>query len=266
MEYELLPTGKHHVSFSEIREWKECSFRHRLRFVQGIDLSKPGPAMDFGTSVHAACEAFLSSRVVDDTIAHKMIDELWVKNGEHKGYEPAGIKAYKEQATAVLAEVPAFMDLNFPDWEFVDAEHQLYEPVEGHPHAFKGFIDAVIKCKGKRGEDLYWLLDWKTTSWGWPMDKKSDDMVRAQLVFYKNFWSKKTGTDPKNVRCGFVLLKRTGKNGARTELVPVSVGDVTAQRSLKVLNNMLTSVKRGIVLKNRANCTWCAFKGTPHCT
>jgi predicted RecB family nuclease len=56
-----------------------------------------------------------------------------------------------------------FFDETFPEWEAVDAEHQLYEAVENHPHAFKGFIDAIIKTKGKKGETLYWILDHKTT-------------------------------------------------------------------------------------------------------
>ncbi len=266
LQFELLPTGKPHISFSEIREWKDCSFRHKLRFVQGIDLGTPGPAMDFGTAAHASCEAFLPTRVMDETIAHKKIDELWALNAHHKGYDVTGIAGYKEQASAVLAEVPVFMDTQFPGWECIDAEHKLYEPVEGHPHAFKGFIDAVIKAKGKRGEDIVWLIDWKTTSWGWGSDKKTDDMVRAQLVLYKNFWSKKTDTDPKNVRCGFVLLKRTAKVGQKIELVPVSVGDVTTERSLKIVNNMLSSVKKGISIKNRASCKYCPFKDTEHCT
>ena len=27
--FQTLPTGKPHVSFSEVKLWKECSFRHK---------------------------------------------------------------------------------------------------------------------------------------------------------------------------------------------------------------------------------------------
>ena len=265
-KFEDLPTGKPHVSFSEIREWKDCSYRHKLKHVLKIDLSKPGPLMDFGTACHAACERFLKTRVMDPTIATDMIRKVWEKNKEVPGFEPAGLDRYLSEAEAILADVPKWMEETFPGWEYVDAEHYLYEPIEGSNHAFKGFIDGVIKCKGPKNKTLIWLIDWKTTSWGWTADKKADVMVRAQLVLYKNFWSTKTGTNPKDVRCGFVLLKRTAKPGAHCELITTSVGDVTTERSLKVINNMLSSVKKGIAIKNRSSCEYCDYRNTPHCT
>lgn len=261
-----LPTGKPHISFSEVRDWKECSYRHRLKYVLKIDLGQPGPLLDFGTACHAACEKFLKTRVMDAKVATDMIRKVWAKNKDIKGFEPETVEKYVKEAEDILADVPKWFEEAFPDWEFIDAEHYLYEPIDGHPHAFKGFIDGVIKCKGARGKTVVWLVDWKTTSWGWSVEKKSDDMVRAQLVLYKNFWSAKTGTDPKDVRCGFILLKRSAKPGQHCELVTTSVGDVTTGRSLKVINNMLTSVKRGIALKDRSSCTFCDYKDTPHCT
>jgi len=265
-QFELLPTGKPHVSFSEMRDWQDCSYRHKLKHVLKIDLGKPGPLMDFGTAVHASCENFLKTREMKPEIAADMIRKVWEKNKDIKGFEASTIPAFIKESDDILAEVPAWLEENFPGWEFIDAEHQLYESIDGKPHAFKGFIDGIIKCKGPRGKELVWLLDWKTTGWGWKSEKKSDPIVCAQLVLYKNFWSTKTKTDPKDVRCGFVLLKRSAKPGKHCELISTSVGDVTTSRSLKVINNMLTSVKKGIAIKNRASCTFCDYYNTPHCT
>jgi hypothetical protein len=167
---------------------------------------------------------------------------------------------------SILPDVPKWLDEQFPGWEFIDAEHALYEPLDGFPHAFKGYIDLIIKAPGARGKPVYWLLDWKTTSWGWSMYKKNDELIRAQLILYKNFWSKKTNTDPKDIRCGFILLKRTAKPGSHCELVTASVGEVTTGRSLKVINSMVSSVKKGIAIKNRDSCMFCKFYNTPHCT
>jgi hypothetical protein len=259
--YELLPTGKPHISFSELNDWVSCSYRHKLKHIDKIDLSKKSPIPDFGTAVHAACENYLRTGTMDTNIAITTLDELWEKN-EHN---TSSLEQFKNEAEKILVEVPSFIDTTFPGWKYIDAEHQLYESIEGHKHAFKGYIDGVISAKGARGKDLIWLLDWKTTTWGWTSDKKSDKQVTAQLVFYKNFWAKKVEADPKNVRCGFILLKRTAKPGLHCEFVPVSVGDVTTARQLTVVNNMLTSVKRGIAVKNRYSCEWCEYKGTKHC-
>lgn len=263
---EKLPTGKPHVSFSEMRDWQDCSFRHKLKHVMKIDLGKPGPLMDFGTAVHASCEDFLKTRVMKPEIAEAMIRAVWEKNKLIQGFEPASVERYILESNNILADVPVWMEETFPGWEFVDAEHYLYEQIEGKPHAFKGFIDGIIRCKGPKNKMLTWLLDWKTTGWGWTADKKGDPMVCAQLVLYKNFWSTKTGTDPKDVRCGFILLKRSAKPLKHCELVTTSVGEVTTGRSLKVINNMVASVKKGIAIKNRGSCTYCDYYNTPHCT
>lgn len=265
-KYELLPTGKRHVSFSEVKSWKECPYRHKLQAVMKIDLSKPGPYMDFGTAVHAACENYLSTRVMDTTIATKIIESVWEKNKDIKGFEPETLSEFITQAAASLADIPAWFEETFPGWEYVDAEHELYEQIEAQPHAFKGFIDGVIKVKDKKGKELIWLLDWKSCgARGWDAAKRSDEMVRTQLILYKNFWSKKMNVSPKNVRCAFILLKRIAKPGAHCELIPVSVGDITTGRALKVVNNMLTNVKRGMALKNRNSCKYCDYYQTEHC-
>lgn len=263
---ENLPTGKQHVSFSELRDWQECSFRHKLKYVDKIDKFEPSPILDFGTAVHASCENYLKTKVLDHNIALEMLEKSFESNKDLPAYTAQLLVTYKKEATSILNDVPNFLNENFPEWEFIDAEHYLYERLEKYPHAFKGFIDGIIKTKGKRDEDIYWIIDWKTTAWGWSADKKSDSDIQRQLVFYKNFWSNKNNINPKNVRCGFVLLKRTAKPGSHCELIKVSVGDVTTERSIKLLHNMLGSIRKNIAIKNKESCTYCPYKDTEHCT
>ena len=265
--FENLPTGKPHVSFSEVKLWKECSYRHNLVHIKKIDVFQPSPVLDFGTAVHAGCEHYLLTREMKPEIAIDVLKKSWETHAGKPGFDSASLENAIKEATQILIEVPAFLDQNFPEWSIIDAEHQLYEPVEGHPHAFKGFIDGVIKCKGKRGEDLYWIIDWKTSARGWFREQRSDETKKYQLALYKNFWSKKNPEIPfKDVRCAFVILKKQAKPGEHCELFSVSVGEVPINKTLKVVNNMLASVKRGVAIKNRDSCTWCEFKGTPHCT
>jgi len=259
-KFELLPTGKLHISYSEMRDWVDCSWRHRQKYVNKIDIDKPGELMDFGTSVHSSCENFIKTGVMDPKISENRIREFW------KERNWSNVETFIESSNHILDELPQFMNETFEEWKGEDAEHALYEQIDVHPQAFKGFIDCVISVNGKKNKRIWWLIDFKTTSWGWSMEKKTDPNVKAQLVLYKNFWAKKFNIDPKDVRCAFLLLKRTAKDGQRCELVPVSVGDVTTGRSLKVVNNMLSAVKRGIAIKNRNSCQYCQYKDTIHCT
>lgn len=263
---ENLPTGKPHVSFSEVKTWKECSWRHNLTYIKKVDLFKPSPALDFGTAVHAACEKFLETREMDASITMASLDEAWQKNAGAEGFDSSSLAKAKEEAVAILSEVPGFMEREFPEWKYVAAEEELYEAIDGHQQAFKGFIDGVIISKGKRGEDLIWLLDWKSSQRGWLRQKRQDEMTKNQLVLYKSYWSRKHGVDLKNIRCAFVILKKAAKPGQHCELFPISVGEVVVKRSLKMVNDMVTSVKRGVAIKNRDSCLYCDYKGTEWCT
>lgn len=263
---EILPTGKPHVSFSEIKLWSECSYRHFLTHVKKVAQDSQSPILAFGTAVHAALEKFLITRTMKPEICFEKLDQEWTKHKDHKDFTEEALAKCKDDALKILLEVPSFFDREFPEWETVDAEHQLYESIEGHPHYFKGFIDGIIKSKGKRGETVYWILDHKTSNRGWFREKRSDDMVKSQLAFYKNYWHQKHPDIPfKDIRCGFIILKKVAKLGEHCELFTVPLGDVPIKRSLKVMSNMLTSVKKGISLKNRDACTWCEFKNTSHC-
>ena len=267
--FEVLPTGKQHISFSEVKLWKECSYRHNLVHIKKLSLFKPSPALDFGTAIHASCEHYLLTREMKPEIAFDSMEKAWATNStpENPDFTQASLAKSKLEATTILSELPKFLDETFSEWETISAEHQLYEPINNHPHAFKGFIDGVIKAKGKRGETIYWVIDWKTTARGWYRDKRSDPMVAAQLALYKNYWCQKNPEIPfKNVRAAFVILKKAAKPGEHCELFSISLGEVPINRSLKVVSNMITAVKKGIALKNRDSCMWCEFKNTEHCT
>jgi hypothetical protein len=269
-EFELLPTGKPHISFSELKDWKDCSWRHKLKHVDKIDLSTIGPLLDFGTAVHASCENFLKTRIMDQQIAFDIITESYAKNSENEKFKDFKLSNLLLEISSILADVPKWMDETFLNWECVDAEHQLYEKIDNHQHAFKGFVDAVIKCdqvsKTSKVKKIYWVLDWKTTGWGWTFNKKSDDSVKSQIVLYKEFISRKMNIPSKDIKCGFVLLKRAAKPKKHCELFAVPAGDKTIKKSLSVVNNMLITVKRNIAMKNRESCTFCDYKNTQWCT
>lgn len=204
---------------------------------------------------------------MDPSITINAINQGWDKYKEHEDFHN-NKEEYLRQAEEILAEVPSFLDESFPNWEYVDAEHQLFETLESSLGAFKfkGFIDGIIRCDPKRGKKkITWLIDWKTSTIGWLKDKRQDPMLRNQLILYKNFWVKKTGDQPKDVRCTFVILKRMAKKGKHCERFDVSVGDVSQDRAVGLTRDMLTSMNKGIKIKNRYSCKWCEYRETEHC-
>ena len=269
------PTGKEHVSYSEIRCWKECSYRHKLQHIDKIDLGKPSPYLDFGTAVHEGCGRYLKSKTVPREKLLKDIRDAWEKYGfddpewinKQPGwykYEP--VDTWCEWAENMWDDVPAFLDETFPNWEIVSAEEMLYESIENRDLNFKGFIDAIIKVPRKNGTYKYWILDWKTAkSYGWDRRKKQDFLTQAQIVLYKYYWATKNNIPLKDVGCGFILLKRGGKPGNICDLLKISTGPKMIDKSRKMLNNMMSTVRRKLFLKNRDSCRFCEYYQTEYC-
>lgn len=263
----MLPTGKPHVSFSEVSEWARCSWKHKLKHVDKLGDEEPSPYLVFGTAVHDACEQLLRSGTYDRDKMCATIADGWRGNEALPAFASWPVDVAVSDADSLLADVPEFIDSTFPGWSFVDAEATLYESIEGHPGVhFKGFVDCIIAAPDKRGRNVLWILDWKTSNRGWFRDKRSDPITLSQVVLYLNYMSQKLGIDASDVRCGFIVLNRSAKPGAKCDLVKVSAGPVTIKRALKLIDNAVTSIKRGVAIKNKGDaCRWCEFSGTTHC-
>jgi hypothetical protein len=260
---------KESISYSEISTWLECNWRHKLKYVEKIDLDGPSIHTEFGQVLHDMLEEYIKSRTMPLVATAKaMLTERFEKLKKTTAFEEELSKGnWHDAIEPILESVPKFLNEEFPGWEYVATEAELYEDIpDENVKKFKGFIDAVIKVpkNTKDGGYKYWIIDHKTTSWGWRFDKKNDPKKILQLVFYKYFWATKNNVPLKDVQCAFLLLKRTTKK-ERCELVKVSVGDATVEKALKTLSQFLGMIKKGFAPKNRNSCKYCIYKGTEHC-
>ena len=266
----MLPTKKAHVSYSEMKDWMDCAYRHKLKHINKIDKFVPSVHLAFGSAVHAVAENYLINKVIDLDLAKNLLDEYLEKNKNIIGFQHYSTQSLMLQIMAIFNDVPDFLNAQFPEYEVFAAEEQLYENLTlieslHDDVSFKGFIDCILSIKNKKNEKIYWIIDWKTAGRPWGRDKLSDETIKMQLILYKNFWARKHKIDLKNVRCGYIILLKNGKKN-RCQFIPISVGDVTSKRSLKVLNNFVGSVKGKIAIKNRNSCKYCDYFETEHCT
>ena len=104
--FEVLPTGKQHISFSEVKLWKECSYRHNLVHIKKLSLFKPSPALDFGTAVHASCEHYLLTREMKPEIAFDSMEKAWATNStpENPDFTQASLAKSKLDNESSLLE------------------------------------------------------------------------------------------------------------------------------------------------------------------
>ena len=278
-----MKTGKSHLSYSEIKSWVDCAWRHKLTHVEKLGKNEKNIFSDFGGIIHETLEVYLQHRTMDVAGALSKIEAVWLERNypNNAGWPtyPAAVpnlQYWLDTATSMLEAAPVFLEAKFPGWQFVSAEEQLYIDIDGLPVQFKGYVDAIIKTKRKNGKEVFHILDWKTAGpQGWNFRKVRDPTVLMQLVLYKHFWAKKNNLSTKDVKCGFILLKRLEpdvkkrKKAEKIKMVPgfisVSAGPKSTERSLKIIRNMVNALDKSLFLKNKFMCLFCEFYNTEHC-
>jgi len=269
-----LATGKEHISYSESKDWRECSYRHKLKHIDKIDKDEPKPHLDFGQAFHGAMEEFLKNRQCDIyAVSHKILSEAVEKNKTIQEFQDINIEDWSNRIVKeLIPEAIEVLDKEIPGWQFIEAEEKLFESlsmigIEKHADvSMKGMIDAVLSQEIK-GKKLYWLIDWKTANRHWGKQKLMDPSVTSQLAIYKQVWAAKHNIPLDQIRCAFLVVNKEAKRTARCRFHKISVGPTTVKKSLTVITNMVSSIKRGVAVKNKSewNCKFCPYKGTQYC-
>lgn len=276
--------GHRHISWSQYRIWKECQHRHWLLYHEGIKKIEPTKWTDFGSSIHYTAEDYykliLENKTPNFSLESKFenyFSDLLIKN--HKDYKESQKIKSQEVDEMIFSGKECISELI----EFIDTEDELkgYKPYkveyeindqiseneEIKDWKFKGFVDLILK---KENEEKYFLLDYKTCSWGWGKDKTTNPLTMGQIHAYKHFWKKNNPqiNDLKDIKIGYILVKRTAKKTKRIQLLKTSAGEKTINKIIIDLEKMAKSFQKSSHFKNgviNSACDNCMFFATKHC-
>ena len=256
---------KKHISFSEVKVWSECPFKHKLQYIDKVNKFVGNEYTAFGKALHEACEKSLLNdvAVISHVFTQSFLKELEKLKESSVELRPDLVMAMAQQGKMLADKVLPYVKEYFSNFEVHAAEEELYEVMPEMDYNFKGYIDLILKTK----DGKYHIIDWKTCSWGWDSRRKADRITGYQLVFYKHFFAQKYNVDPKNIETYFALLKRTAKKN-NIEIFKVGSGIKKTENSLKLLNNSIYNIKKGNYIKNLTSCTQgygCEFYKTKHC-
>ena len=253
-----------HVSYSELKIWAECPWRHKLQYLDGLNPFVGNEFTTFGTALHAVSEKFIIDNEAgnpEDYFEIQFLNELKALKQKDKNLvlDNKLVQDMRSQGVKLAPQIIPSLKEHFGKFEVVSVEEKLYEPIVDQDYNFKGFIDVVIKKN-----DMYHIIDWKSCSWGWKQDKKRDQLVTYQLTLYKAFFAKKHNIDPKKIKTHFGLLKRTAKTN-QIEIFEVSSGLKKTENALNLINRALYNINNKRFIKNKLSCKYCPFDGTQHC-
>ena len=253
-----------HISYSALKDWSFCPFYHKLTRVDGIDGFKGNAYTAFGTAMHSVCEKKLLKEDMKEDFFVKELKKNIAELPDDVKVDQRLVLDMMGQGKRIIPEIEESLNNYFEEYEVLAVEMPLMEDIEGHEdYKFKGYIDAVVTTP----DGKIHIFDWKTCSWGWNAQKKSDKMVTYQLTLYKKYFCQKMNVDPKDVETHFALLKRTAKKN-QVEFFRVTSGPRKTENALKLLNTALYNIKNQRHIKNRLSCTGgygCKFYKTEHC-
>jgi len=254
---------KKHISFSELKIWAECPYKHKLKYIDGVEGFTGNIFTAFGTAIHSVCENIAKGELepidYDEFFDLNFLAEL--KKLDEKPQSKM-ITEFRDQGKQISPEVFPELEKHFGKFEVFSTEESLYQKIDElkFEYYLKGFIDLVIKTE----DGKHHILDWKTCSWGWDREKRSEKLVTYQLTLYKKFFCEKHNIDPSDVETHFGLLKRTAKKD-RVEIFRVTSGTRKTNSATKLLTDGCRSIKAGLQIKNRKSCQNCEFYKTKHC-
>jgi len=256
---------KNHISFSELKIWNECPYKHKLVYLDKVENFVGNEHTAFGTAMHYVCENAVTNEKTDLLYAFntKFLEELKLLIEKKVEIKKDLVEAMKGQGKKMINHILPALKSRFKNFEVVSVEEMLYEPIDNKKTKFKGYIDLVIKTP----DDKYHVIDWKTCSWGWDSRKKTDRMVTYQLTLYKYYFAKKHDIDIEKISTYFALLKRTAKSN-NVEIFEVPNGKIKTKNVLNLLDGALYNIEHGKFIKNRLSCTrgyGCEFYKTEHC-
>lgn len=276
-----------HISYSGLTRYLFCPYSYKIRYIDGIK-SEGSIFTAFGQSIHATCQNLLLKKITDSKKFFsenfeseiKKLSESYVNNilfPKDKREKALNItlQDMKNKGPVLSDLAVKSLQQKFGDYEVVSVEEEIREPITTYDHAdfdFNGFIDLIIKTK----DGKYHIIDWKTTSWGWLAEKKTDKLTTYQLTYYKHFYTLINNLDRENTHTWFALIKRTAfKKDKKTKLevpkdnviefVSVSNGTRKINNSLNVLNNVVYNIDHKRFIKNKTNCSKCEWNKTKWC-
>jgi len=267
-----------HVSFSQLLVMQMCPWQHFEKYVLGKK-SEQTIFTTFGTLAGVALEQniqhgnkqswisflkeiikFINSSEVSNEDLEKSYFKTWCKKNDkeitEENYRRFNIESFCNSALRIYKDIILYFENDLKEWEVISFEIPLLEPIDGIELKFKGYIDCVLKHKT---EDRYKILDFKTCSWGWDNETKSDTAKLYQVILYKKYWCEKNNIDTKKVECAYLLLKRSPakKDISAIEMFDITSGDRKLNNAELWMLETLKKIFNNVKIKTVDTCKYC---------
>jgi hypothetical protein len=211
------------ISYSQWSMYERCPMSWKLAYIDGLAPFQASIDTTFGTAFHETFQYFLTVMYTESVKKAENLDFRGILTNKLKEEyarcvtecggvhfsNPLQLAEYLEDGVAILEWFKKRRAQYFSskNWELVGIELDLCtQASEKNPSVYwYGFIDVAMR---NTVTNHIVLFDIKTSRAGWNKYQKADSLKAAQLVAYKNYFSKQFGTPVDHIDVEFFIVKR----------------------------------------------------------
>ena len=276
------------VSYSQFSMWASCPHKWYLTYVENKQPYQASIHTVFGTAFHETIQEYITVMYNESGASADRMDLIGLFQTKFsevyaKEYKAAGshftnaeeMGNFFEDATAILNFIKKNRNKLFTirKMRLLGIEIPLLLSVANNVF-LKGFIDFVLYDEEL---DKVYIYDIKTSTRGWGDREKKDDSKIAQILLYKEYFSKQFGFDVEKIEVEYFIVKRkiweqSEYPTPRTQSFKPASGKNKRKQAVENFHSFIKDCFDGVgkpqlksYLKNvgESSCKWCPYKDLP---
>jgi hypothetical protein len=276
------------VSYSQFSMWASCPHKWYLTYVENKQPYQASIHTVFGTAFHETIQDYITVMYNESGAAADRMNlielfqdkfrEVYSKEYKAAGAHftnPVQMGEFFEDAIAILNFIKKNRNKLFTirKMRLLGIEIPLLLNVANNVF-LKGFIDFVLYDEEL---DKVYIYDIKTSTRGWSDSEKKDDSKIAQILLYKEYFSKQFGFDVEKIEVEYFIVKRKIWEQSeyaipRTQSFKPASGKNKRKQAVENFQSFIKDCFDEVgkpqlksYLKNvgESSCKWCPYKDLP---
>ena len=276
------------VSYSQFSMWASCPHKWYLTYVENKQPYQASIHTVFGTAFHETIQDYITVMYNESGAAADRMNlielfqdkfrEVYSKEYKAAGAHftnPVQMGEFFEDAIAILNFVQKNRNKLFTirKMRLLGIEIPLLLNVANNIF-LKGFIDFVLYDEEL---DKVYIYDIKTSTRGWSDSEKKDDNKIAQILLYKEYFSKQFGFDVEKIEVEYFIVKRkiweqSEYAISRTQSFKPASGKNKRKQAVENFHAFIKDcfddsgkpqMKSYIKNVGESSCKWCPYKDLP---
>jgi hypothetical protein len=272
------------VSYSQYSVYRRCPHQWYLSYVKGLIEYSQSIHTIFGTAIHEAIQHYLKVMYEQSGAAADREDIVTIFKDKFKELyreefnrtkqhfsSPDEMAEFHEDGVTILEYFKKNRNKYFTTRNVVLLGIEMPLMVGLSKNLFlKGYIDFILYDKDL---DKVYIYDIKTSRSGWMDKDKKDSIKTAQILIYKEYFSKQYNIDIDKIEVEFFIVKRKIWDSPDfvipriQEFKPAS-GKTKRKQAAEAFNEFLNECfdndgkmidKEYTKIVDKSSCTWCQF-------